>query len=392
LSEFSVSYHLHTGDDSRAAQATLRQAKLSGIIFGPANGWLTFVPYAQSKQYRMAGGPRFADYLSGRTRLTTLRYCYAEDHGWTFALARPNQPLVQFACWWDPSPTIERDKFDPLALAPFLAPELVEPLLRLMDHNEAADAQPAYRFAELLGLPVYKWLSPELAQNNTNEFLERGGRKLGTKPPGVAVRLQPPPNRQIALPQPYLSARQALDVFAPFMAKFKAPWSLTMLSTYGILLADGRAVWQARWRYGDTGDMIQAALFQDGRLSFRANTAPAYALDYLMTAINLPENWLDSTDIALIVARMPVPGGFAGSLGSMTLRSYKDYPSVWEILSPGDSNSDKPYASWTIYLDAASGDVLAEFLGRKHGAQIVSVRRRLQGGDWEDYRPGEPLG
>jgi hypothetical protein len=390
LSEFSVSYHLYTGDDGREAQKMLRQAKLSGITFGPTNCWLTFVPYAQSKLYRTLAGPRLADYLSGRTRLTTLHYSYAEDHGWTFALARPHQPLMQFACWWDPSPTIERDKFDPLALAPFLSLELVEPLLRPLDQEEAASLQPAYRFAELLGLPAYEWLSPEIAQDHSDDLLRRGGRKLGTKPAGAAARLRPPPSRRIALPHPYLSAREALNVIDPFVARFKSSWSLTTLCTYGSLLPDGRAVWQARWRYGDSGDMINAALLNDGRLSFWTDTAPAYAIDYLMAAIDLPENWLDSTDIAPIVACMPVPDGFAGSLGFMALRSYEHFPAVWEILSPGDRNSDKPFASWTIYLDAGSGEVMAEFLGRRHGAEVVPVRRRLKDGDWEDYRPTEP--
>ncbi|MDB5620160.1 MAG: hypothetical protein JWQ24_4398, partial [Tardiphaga sp.] len=110
MSEFSVSYHVRVGD-SGEAQKRLRHAKLSGVIFGPANGWLTFVPYADSARYRKADGPGFADYLSGLTGLSFLHYCYAEDHGWTFALARAERPLVQFACWWNPRPTIARDQF-----------------------------------------------------------------------------------------------------------------------------------------------------------------------------------------------------------------------------------------------------------------------------------------
>lgn len=387
MSEISISYHVRA-NDSREVQKLLRHAKLGGVAFGPANGWLTFVPYAEASRYRNDDGPRFADYLSKLTGLTTLYYCYAEDHGWTFALARANLPLVQFACWWDPSPTVERDQFDPLALVPLVKLNLVEPLLRSFDHKEAMSAQPAHRFAELLGLPAYRWLSPELAQDHTSDLLEQGGRKLGTKPPGPATRLQLPLNRQVSLPQPYLSAREALNIIIPFMARFRRPWSLTMLSTYGFRLPDGRGIWQAWWRYGDSGDTVEVVLLQDGRMVFKGDTTPSYATHLLMNAMNLPDRWLDSTDIAPIVARLPVPNGFAASsLGSMTLRSFFEHPHLWEILIPGDRNCSQPFASWTIYLDAVSGEVLAELLGQKEDYEIVPARQRLKGGDWEDYRP-----
>ena len=382
MSEFSISYHVRIGD-SREVQKLLRQAKLSGVIFGPAHGWLTFVPYANLAKYRNADGPGFADYLSKLTGLAVLHYCYAEDHGWNFTLARADRPLVRFACWWEPHPKVERDQFDPLALAPLIMPDLLEPLLRPFDHQDAMQEEPAYRFAELLGLPAYKWLSPELAQDHTQDLLDQAGRKLGAKPALAATRLRLPPNRQIALPQPYLTAREALDLIVPFMASFKPPWSLTMLSTYGFRLPDGRGIWQARWRYGDSGDTVQVVLMQDGRLSFRANTTPSYATDRLMKAMDLPERWLDSTDIAAIVARLPVPNGFTkSSLGSMTLGSFIDHPHLWEILIPGDGNGVESFASWTVYLDATSGDVLAEFLGRKVDYEIVPARLRLKNADW----------
>jgi hypothetical protein len=124
---------------------------------------------------------------------------------------------------------------------------------------------------------------------------------------------------------------------------------------------------------------------QDGRLSFDAYTAPSYATDGLMSAMELPDKWLDSTDIAAVMARLPVPNGFAkASLGSMTLRSLNDHPHLWQILIPGDRNGVEPFASWTVYLDAVSGDVLAEELGRKVDYEIVPVRLRVRGGDWMD--------
>jgi hypothetical protein len=384
MSEFSISYHIRV-DESRDATKLLRQAKLSGVSFGPANGWLTFVPYADLAKYRNADGPRFAEDVSRLTCLPVLHYCYVEDHGWTFALARVGHPLVSFGCWWDPKPTVERDQFDPLALAPIVPPDLLEPLLRSFDQQEAAQAQPAYRFAELLGLPAYKWLSPDLAQDHGQDLLNQGGRKLGTKPVGTATRLQVPPSRQLTLPQPYLSAREALNLIVPFMVPFKSPWSLTMLSTYGFCQPDGRGIWQARWRHGDSGTTVQVVLMDDGRLTFRADTTPSNATHLLMQPVHLPEKWVDSTEIAEIITRLPVPNGFAmPRWGSMTLKSFPDRPHVWEILFASDRNSVEPFVSWAVYLDAASGDVMAEHLGQRIDYAIVPVRQRLRGGDWLD--------
>jgi len=385
MSEFSISYHIRVDHDGRDVQRLLREGKFSGLVFGPANGWLTFVPYANSIAYQTSGLSGFADRLSKRAGRTVLYYCYAEDHGWSFALARPDSPMVQFACWWDPQPSVERDRFDPQAFAVLIAPELLESLLHPFDRGAAARERPAYRFAELLGLPAYRWLSPDLVQNDTQAFLDQGGRKLGTKPHGTATMLQLPPARRLALPQPYLTAREALDLMSPFMARFRPPWGLTMLSSYGVIRPDGRGVWQARWRHGDSGETVQAALFDDGRLGFRGETAPSYAKAFLLEVMHLPERWLDSSDIAAIVARLPVPDGLdQPHLGIMTLKSFKDHPHAWELGLHRDLKADAQFVSWNINVDAVSGEVLAEQLYRRDGHTAVPARQRLNGSDWEE--------
>ena len=386
MSEFSISYHLRVGD-GREISKLLRDAKFSGVAFAPANGWLTFVPYANAASYRDADGPLFADSLCKLTGRTVLYYCYAEAYGWAFALARPESRLVQYACWWEPRPTVERDQFDLLALSPFVALEQLEPLLGSFDPKAVAKERPAYRFAELLRLPHYKRLSPQKAQDRTDDLVEQGGRKLGTKPPGVATRLQHPPTRQVALPQTYMSAREAIDLTTPFMAKFTPPRSLTTLSSYGLIRPDGRGIWQAKWRYGESGDTVQVTLFGDGRLVFRLDTAPATS--FLPDAMDLPKGWLDSPDIAAIVARLPIPDGLVQpSLALMTLRSSKAAPHAWEIHYRADKSSDDPFASasWIVHVDAMSGDVVAEQLGRKDGHMIVPARRRARGGEWQDLQ------
>ena len=382
MSEFSISYHVRVGD-SHDVQKQLRQAKAAGIVFGPANGWLTFVPYAGLAAYRSAGEARFADYLSKLTGLPVLYYCYAEDHGWSFALADSVRPLVQFACWWDQQPAVERDQFDLLAFAPLVATEALEPLLRPFNHEEATRTKPAVRFGELLGLPAYQWISPDLAQDHTQDLLNRAGRKLGAKPASAAVRFQLPPNRKIAFPEPAPTAREALNLITPLMAQFKPPWSLMMVTTWGSDVPEGRGIWKVWWRYEDSGDTVDAVLMNDGRLLFRADSVPSYATDRMAKAIHLPEKWLDSPHVTAIMADLPIPDGFdGGRMGSMALKSLNDCLH-WEIVIAGNRGKVGSSSFWTVYVDAVSGEVLAEVHTRKVNDQ-ESVRQRVRNGDWTD--------
>jgi hypothetical protein len=85
------------------------------------------------------------------------------------------------------------------------------------------------------------------------------------------------------------------------------------------------------------------------------------------------------------VARLPVPDGLVQpSLSLMTLRSSRSAPHVWEVHFRADKNGADPFMSWIVHVDAISGDVTAEQLGRKDGYMIVPARRRARGGDWED--------
>jgi hypothetical protein len=385
MSEFSVSYHIRA-DDPREVQQKLRHAKLSGIVFGPANGWLTFVPYANAAAFKNSDGPRFADQLCRLTGQAVLHYYYAEDHGWTFALARADAPLIQYACWWDPAPTLERDQLDVRALAKFAPLDALEPLLRSFDRTAAAEAQPASRFAELLGLPAYQWLSPALAQSHTEDLLGQGGRKLGTKPPSTAVRLQVPPNRKVSLARSDLSGREALDIIRTFMTRFQAPWHVAGLATYGVIQPDGRGVWRVTYRRGESGDLIGVSLWGDGRLAFHGDSVPDHLLAHLVArALRLPDVWLDSTDIAEIVARLPIPDGLVRPrVGLMALRSSSDAPLLWNVHFQGDRGSEGEFASWNVYVDAATGEVPLQTLNRRVGYVITPARRRIRDGDWED--------
>ena len=186
MSEFSESYHVRT-DDAGAVKKRLSDAKLAGIVFGPANGWLTFVPYEELNDYREAGGSHgLAVRMSQLLNAPVLWYLHAEDHGWTFALARPGAPICRFACWWDPEPSAERDELDIAVLASLAPLERLESLLRQFDIGAAFKERPAHRFAEVLGLPAYKWVSPLIAQRHSDDLLRMGGAELGLKPSAAA--------------------------------------------------------------------------------------------------------------------------------------------------------------------------------------------------------------
>jgi hypothetical protein len=383
MSEFSCSYQIRT-DDAPDALQRLRKAKIGGIAFGPTNGWLTFVPYANLPELRgESDSPQFARRLSVLTGSPVIYYRFTEDHGWMFALAQAGTIVSQFACWWDPAPSSEREQLDLNVLVPFVSAERLEPLLRPLDAQTAAEEAPAYRFADLLGWPAYKWLSPQLAQNHADDLLEQGGRKVGTKPPGTDERLRLPPAREIALPRPDPSAREALAVLDATMTRFRPAWHLASVSSHGHLTAEGRGWWRVSYRFGDTGDVIHAHLVATGgrpRVYYGADSdVPA--------APQLPADWLDSIEIAGIAGSLPVPDGLErASLWSLQLAPRREMPLFWEA-GWGTRDPDSEFSTWTIEVDAKDGRVIAETLGRRHHQLTYTARRRPAGGAWEDVPP-----
>jgi hypothetical protein len=77
VSEFSSSFHIRTGD-AALAERRLVAAKISGLAFGPANGWLTFVPFANSQGFDARDPVGAATALANATGSFVLQYTYAE--------------------------------------------------------------------------------------------------------------------------------------------------------------------------------------------------------------------------------------------------------------------------------------------------------------------------
>jgi hypothetical protein len=395
MSEFSDSYHIRTDDPAEVKQR-LRQARLAGIIFGPSGGWLTFIPYEELTAYRRSMvGDAFTVQLSRVLSATVLHYNFSEDFGWSFAVARPGQKLNGFKCWWDPEPTIEREQLDLGQLASIANVEALAPLLQRFDATTAHSQRPAYGFAEQLRLPAYKWLSPNLAQHHTDDLIAQGGSKLGTKPPGTAERLQLPPARKITLPRPDLSAREALELIAPFVSRFGTAWRLVGLFGGGRLSQSGRlepgvGVWQ--FTYMDpndrSDDAVEVWLFFNGNLSFHGQSAIGPVTSVRRGIQPLEDNWLDSSEIAEIIYGEPLPHGFNKDYSlSMSLRPIDGAPLMWKVtrLSVGH-----PHASGMVrhvlVVDAATGGVVFETLERREHGKIIQARqrRRWEGAEWED--------
>jgi hypothetical protein len=390
LSEFSTSYHIRT-TDQRGVQQRLRQAKISGIAFGPANGWLTFVPYANLDALRSSGDPaNFAARLSHVLGAQVIHYNYAQDHGWGFTLAEAGRCISRFACWWDPTPVVERDSVDLEALTPYATRQIIEPLLEPFEPHGESEDSPAYRFAELLGLPAYQWLSPDLAQRHTSDLLAQGGRKIGTKPRDIAEQMRLPPNRRLTLPRSDLSAREALVVVEPFAARFRSPWHLASLFGGGVIQDDGRndprsGVWRFTYRYADTGKVVHIHLYGMGSLSFEAYSMPSFTLSNLLTSVPLPHDWLDSTEVAPIAVRRETPEGL-GEVApglSMGLTPRAGMALCWEINRQA-LRRDSEVRSWTLAIDASDGQVVFEQLGKVFGSSIVPARQRFRSGEWQD--------
>jgi hypothetical protein len=395
MSEFSDSYHIRT-DDPAGVKQRLRQARLAGVIFGPSGGWLTFVPYEELAVYRRSMvGDAFTVQLSQVLSATVLHYNFSEDHGWSFAVARPGEKLNRFACWWDPEPTIEREHLDLGQLASTANVEALAPLLQGFDATTAHSRRPAYEFAEQLRLPAYKWLSPYLAQHHTDDLIAQGGSKLGTKPPSTAERLQLPPARKIALPRPDLSAREALELITPFVGSFGTAWRLVDVFGGGRLKQSGRlepgvGVWQ--FTYIDpsnrNGDAVRIWLFFNGNLSFHGQSSLGPVTFGRSGLQPIESNWLDSSEIAEIVDGEPRPDGINEDCSlSMSLRPIDGAPLMWEItrLSVGH-----PQGSGTVrhvlVVDAATGGVVFETLERREHGKITQARqrRRWERAEWED--------
>ena len=213
VSEFSSSFHIRTTSPTDTEQR-LRKAKLSGLVFGPKNDWLTFVPYPDTDG--IAGShddAAMASAIATTTGETVLCFQFAEDHGWSVAMVKPGQFLGIFSCAWDHEPIAVHDNLDRQALEEIVHAPGVERFLR--DTEPSANKTPlAFGFAKAIGLPAYRWLSPRYIEQDTQHYVDAGARKIGRKPAPAPTTALPSPVK-LELPKTDLTARETLALLAP---------------------------------------------------------------------------------------------------------------------------------------------------------------------------------
>jgi len=154
MSEFSESFHLRS-NSQQDGEDLLKRAGLKGAVFSPVRGWVTVVP--DSELYEAV------DQMIAANKGLLLHYLHAEDHGWQFALYKGNKAVCQYECGWDPELAINDSDMNQSVLVPLLVEESCERALESILHPADLDAvimdPPAYRFANVVGLEHYEWLS-----------------------------------------------------------------------------------------------------------------------------------------------------------------------------------------------------------------------------------------
>lgn len=205
MSEFSESVHIRTSDSAKTESLLVKQGH-KGLVFGPQNSWLTFVPFPDEDDYSEANLIAVANKILKEADDLVLHYTFAEDHMWSFTVLKPNHPPGMFVAGWDPEPEVWRDRLDLSVFENIATPKQIEPLLKVeampalpenLDIEDLSEMNPdelerlmsslqvgggrknAYEFAELLALPAFKWLSPRYVERDTEQFIEDGARLIG---------------------------------------------------------------------------------------------------------------------------------------------------------------------------------------------------------------------
>lgn len=430
MSEFSGSCHIRT-NDSGATERQLLTAGYAGMVFGPKNGWLTFVPFAEGPEAFEALDPAgLSPKLSEVTDSLVLQYCYGEDHMWGFSVAKPGKPLSLFVASWDPEPEVWRDQLDLSALDGIVPPAEVEPFLQGQD---GISSQPhAYGFAELLGLPSFRSLSPLYLEIDTSPYLEVGGRIVGEASMSMEQQLGFPSPTTVEITVTDFSAREALQMLTPQMGWMGSDWILTA--------ANGNAhagsndslpttldSWTLNYLNQATKDQIEAYIFANGNCGFRAveklpenipETLTPQVIDRQIQRLNslgdgfdgfhvanqirnleqvkllgdrpyrpaLPDDWLDSNRIADIVSKTDVPSEMPKAEITNLSLSWDFWPQArWTVTCLSNSNDAHDW-HWTIELDALTGDVLYQSLSGSPENDYThrTERARIGNGDWHD--------
>ncbi|MDV6330052.1 hypothetical protein [Asticcacaulis sp. 201] len=289
-----------------------------------------------------AGEPLMA--VSG---MPVLEYIFAEDHGWSFTLHRPKAVPSRLQQSWDTEPVIDTSELDLDSVTQLAIDATQARVIRnLLSATPGAEIAPA--FAEALGLPVYRWLSPDYAQSDPDSFKERGARQIGTLPKNPLSGIICPPVREISLPRSDLSAREALALCNGVMGKSHPEWFPVQVFSQGggsILNHDGRLAhggeWCVKYRQAEGPAVIRASIRPDlgAQLVFMAERIDFIGKHPMPEAhidrrppLALPDDILDSPEVMATASRVAVPDdlGLPKSIMLFLGRAWVE-PIHWEI-------------------------------------------------------------
>ena len=183
-------------------------------------------------------------------------------------MVKPGQFLGLFSCAWDHEPIAVYDNLDRQTLEEIVHAPSVERFLR--ETEPSVDKTPlAFGFAEAIGLPAYRWLSPRYIEKDTQHYVDAGARKIGRKPSPAPKTALPSPVK-LELPQTDLTAREALALLVPIMTWCHPPWTLRMVR------GSSRQGWDFRYFNPVIRETVQCYLFPNGNAGCRSQgTVPA---------------------------------------------------------------------------------------------------------------------
>ena len=167
MSEFSESYHLRTNNKDDGI-ALLNKMGARGIVFEQTNGWITVLPEGELNSQIGNVSSSFSGVV--------LHYMYAEDHAWMMNLFSNGLPISRFLCMWDPEFNVQDDSLNVDAFADYLqSPDTMqefEKLFAIDNLEDLFEVNPAYKFADLLGIEHYQWLGGHDLPSHADDILQ----------------------------------------------------------------------------------------------------------------------------------------------------------------------------------------------------------------------------
>jgi hypothetical protein len=164
------------------------------------------------------------------------------------------------------------------------------------------------------------------------------------------------------------------------------PWTLHLVSGSSL------QGWDFGFHNADLQETVQGYLFPNGNAGFRS-----WGHDPVTEArcATLPAQWIDSDAVVKIVEKLEIPPELEGG----ALRRFlslewwrRERQARWDVMATSDDASNR--ISWTVELDAQTGEVLRETLsrpGQGRNSWIISPwRERIAGGPWRDMQKGAP--